>query len=333
MTSGWSPDWSSDAAILAVALGGLGCSALCSGLETGLYTLNRVRLTVAAARGDRRAIRVQHELAQPERILASLLIGNNVVNYVGTLAIATLLDRAELGPVASVVVNTLVVVPVLLVFGEVLPKDLFRTFTDRWTYRLSALLVGLRRMLSWMGLLALVRGVAGLVTRWFGGERPSGPSARQKVAHLLQEGARTGVLSGEQLSLVDRALEMRRRTVAGEMVPWSRAITLRLEASADERSKVIRERPFSRLPVVDAQGRVRGVLQAIDAILQKDRPTADLLRPIEFLPAEMPAAEAIRRLRQSRQRFAVVGRPDARPIGIVALKDLIEPLTGDLRAW
>jgi len=327
------PDWSRDAAILAIALGGLGCSALCSGLETGLYTINRVRLTVAAARGERRAIRLQNELAQPERILASLLIGNNVVNYIGTLAVATLLDRAQLGPVASVVVNTLVVVPLLLVFGEVLPKDLFRTFTDRWTYRLSGLLVGLRSLLSWIGLLALLRGVAGLATRFLGDERPSGPSARQKVAHLLQEGARSGVLSGEQLSLVDRALEMRRRTVVGEMVPWSRVITLRLEASPAERSKVIRERPFSRLPLVDGQGRVRGMLQAIDAILERDRPTADLLRPIEFLPAEMPAAEAIRRLRQSRQRFAVVGRPDARPLGVVALKDLIEPLTGDLRAW
>jgi len=106
--------WWTDPMWIALAAIGLGGSAVFSGLEIGLYTLNRVKLAVAAERGDRRAVRLQRELAQPERLLAALLIGNNMVNYLGTVAIAALLDRAGLGPVESVVVNTAVVVPLLL---------------------------------------------------------------------------------------------------------------------------------------------------------------------------------------------------------------------------
>jgi putative hemolysin len=91
--------WWTDPMWVVLAAIGLGGSAVFSGLEIGLYTLNRVKLAVAAERGDRRAVRLQRELAQPERLLAGLLVGNNMVNYLGTVAIAALLDRAGFGPV------------------------------------------------------------------------------------------------------------------------------------------------------------------------------------------------------------------------------------------
>jgi len=325
--------WWTDPMWVALAAIGLGGSAVFSGLEIGLYTLNRVKLAVAAERGDRRAARLQRELGKPERLLAALLIGNNMVNYLGTVAIAALLDRAGLGPVESVVVNTAVVVPLLLVFGEILPKDLFRTFTDRWTYAFSGFLAGLRMTLTAIGLIQIARGVGLAAARVIGGRPTGGPSAAQRISHLFREGAKAGVLSGEQISMVDRAFEMRRRTVSSEMTPWPRVSHLRLDAAPSERTRTIRTRPFSRFPVVDATGRVRGLVHALDAILDRDRPTADLIAPVETVGPRTPALEAIRRMRRSRVRLAVVVGPNQRPLGVVGLKDLVEPLTGDLRAW
>ncbi|MDA0975394.1 MAG: CBS domain-containing protein, partial [Planctomycetota bacterium] len=86
-------------------------------------------------------------------------------------------------------------------------------------------------------------------------------------------------------------------------------------------------------PVVDTTGRVRGLVHALDAILDRERPTADLIGPVETVGPRTPALEAIRRMRRSRVRLAVVVGPNQRPLGIVGLKDLVEPLTGDLRAW
>ena len=327
------PDWAVDPALVAMAIAGLSASAVFSGLEIGIYTLNRVKLTVAAETGRRDAVLLRRELERPEGVLATLLVGNNIVNYLGTLAIALLLDRAGLGPFESVVVNTAVVVPILLVFGEILPKDLFRTFTDRWTYRFTGMLVLLRRLLMVIGLLPLLGLIASAATRMIGGRTAQAGSAAQRIGWLFREGAKAGVLSGEQISLVDRALEMRRRTVVGEMTPWSRVASLRQEATPAERTRVVRERPYSRFPVVDAQGRVRGMIQTLDAILDAEAPTASLVRPVETLSPDLPATEAIRLLRQKRARLAIVARPGGKPLGVVGLKDLIEPLTGDLRAW
>ncbi|MGA1399345.1 MAG: CNNM domain-containing protein [Phycisphaerales bacterium] len=327
------PEWAIDPALVAMALAGLSASAVFSGLEIGIYTLNRVKLTVAAETGRRDAIALRRELERPEGLLATLLVGNNIVNYLGTFAIALLLDRAGLGPFESVLVNTAVVVPLLLVFGEILPKDLFRTFTDRWTYRFAGMLVLLRRLLSAVGVLPLLRLVGAAAMRLTGGRATQAGSAAQRIGWLFREGAKAGVLSGEQISLVDRALEMRRRTVIGEMTPWSRVATLRDDAPAAARTRVVRERAFSRFPVVDAQGRVRGVIQALDAILDPSAPTSTLVRPAETLSPDLPATEAIRLLRQKRARLAIVARPGGKPLGVVGLKDLIEPLTGDLRAW
>jgi putative hemolysin len=327
------PEWAVEPALVAMAIAGLSASAVFSGLEIGLYTLNRVKLTVAAETGRRDAIALRRELERPEGILATLLVGNNIVNYLGTLAIAMLLDRAGLGPFEAVVVNTAVVVPLLLVFGEILPKDLFRTFTDRWTYRFVGMLVALRRLLTAIGVLPLLRLVGTGAMRLIGGRSSPVGSAAQRIGWLFREGAKAGVLSGEQISLVDRALEMRRRTVIGEMTPWSRVASLRLESLAAERTRIVRERPFSRFPVVDAQGRVRGLIQTLDAILDSQASTESLVRPVETLSPDLPATEAIRLLRQKRARLAIVARPSGKPLGIVGLKDLIEPLTGDLREW
>ena len=81
---------------LLVAFTGLLLSALCSGLEIGLYTINRVRLAVRSGRGDRRAVRLDRELRDPGRSLTTLLIGNNIANYLGSLGIMALLKSSGL---------------------------------------------------------------------------------------------------------------------------------------------------------------------------------------------------------------------------------------------
>jgi len=96
----------------------------------------------------------------------------------------------------------------------------------------------------------------------------------------------------------------------------------------------MRGRNFTRLPVVDRRGRAIGIISWMDAILQPDAPTSRLLRePVTFAPRTR-VLEAIRRMRHERQAMAIVLAPQTgRPVGLVTLKDLVEPLTGELAAW
>lgn len=325
----------SDLVIYGLLIGfGLLLSALFSGLETGVYTLNRVRLIVRADRGERAARRLLAEMNEPDRLLSTLLIGNNMANYLGTFGVAAILDRLEFSPLRAIAINVSLLVPVLFLFGETLPKDLFRTHTDRWTYFWSLFLTGSRRLFTWVGLIGIVRWFGSLVVRLVGGEPSSLPSARQRISRLIWEGVGVGFLSESQTTLAERALGMRRRTVATEMVPWPHVVTLPVGAEGAERERLMRRGDFTRFPVVGPEGRVVGILSALDALVDPERATADLMtEPLSF-EAMTSLREALRTMRLQRKPMAIaVDARSGRPQGLVTLKDLVEPITGELGAW
>lgn len=320
------------AAWLALALFGMALSFLCSGLETGIYTLNPIGLEVRLGRGDPSARQLAIEIARPARVIATLLIANNIANYLVSLGLAQWLAAWSLGPFASMAVNGLIGLSVGFLLCETLPKDLFRTFTDRWTYLCWPFLRAWRVAFTASGVLPLVTAIGELVTRRIGGSDEaalSGP--RAKVSMLIKEGIDAGVLSEGQWSFAERALALRGITVADEMTPWSRVASVAVDADPVRREAVLRKSGASRFPVVGSDGQVVGILAALDAILQPTVPTDRLMTPpIRFAPGETTLA-ALRTLRSNRARLGiVVDESTGRPRGVVAIKDLVEPITGQL---
>lgn len=322
-----------------VAFSGLLLSAVCSGLETGLYTINRVRLAVLAGRGSRTARLLEAELARPGRLLTTLLIGNNTANYMGSLGVVAMLGLAGLGDTQAIIVDTIILVPILFIFAETLPKDLFRTNTDRWTYHLVTSLRFVRILLSIIGLVPFVAGIADLVQRLLGVKNGSELAGRHRMAELLREGVGAGVLSTSQGALLDRVVELRDRTVRSELVGWRRVATIPLSSNRANRERILRSRPLSRWPVVDRDGRVAGILHAIDAVATPDKTTQELLRPATIIDPHVTTLEALKQLRDARVQLAIVGIRERdggsrfRPVGVVSIKDLVEPLIGPVRDW
>jgi putative hemolysin len=317
---------------ITIAAGGVVASALCSGLETGLYVVNRVRLAVRAGRGERRAARLERELERPDRLLATLLIANNAANYAGSLGVAAVIETLVAPIWAVVVLNTLVVVPILFVLGETVPKDLFRTRADQWTPRFVTGLTVARTIFTVVGLVPLFAVISNLV-RWLIGERSEDVgSPRARVTRFIRESHASGSLSEAQLDLADRAMAMRRRTVSGEMTPWRQVVTVSLhEHSVDGRS-VARRTLRSRLPVLD-RGRVVGVVEVQDLLLNGGDLVAATNSMVPRFTPTTPAFAALESLRRQRRPVGIVEDASGRPLGLVTLKDLVEPLLGDLSAW
>ncbi len=316
-----------------LSLIGIVLSAVFSGLETGLYTINRVRLIVHASRNDRRAVRLQDEIDHPNRLLTTLLLGNNIANYAGTFGVAAILTRLDFTPVQVVVANAAILVPLLFVFGETLPKDLFRTHTDRWSYRWSGFLVVSRRLLTWIGLGPIVQGFGTIVVRVVGGNLALAPTARQRISQLIKEGIGVGVLRESQTALFDRALSIRDRTVADEMTPWTDVATISAEVQPQVRLEQLKLN-YTRLPVVDTSSQVCGVLSLLDALLEPNKPTGELMAEAMTLSPGTSVQAALGMMRSRHQPLAiVVESATERPLGLVTLKDLVEPITGDLAAW
>ena len=308
-------------------------SGIFSGMETGVYTLNRVRLTVRAGGGDRSAVRLRRELGHQDRTLSTLLIGTNAASYLASYALARLLHGMALSDWTLIAVEVVVFTPLLFVFAETLPKDLFRTHADNWMYPLSRLLVAAKWTFRLCGLLPIVQYAASLVARLVGASSSDAVSARQRMSHLIKEGFGTGVLSESQTTLVDLALAMRDRTIENEMIPWNRVATVHRLAERPQRETLIRRRNFTRMPVVDDLGRVVGILSSLDALLEPEQSTSELMIEVLTFDGRTPVREALKTLRKARRKMAVVVSADGRPRGLVTLKDLVEPITGELGAW
>jgi putative hemolysin len=314
--------------LLVAAVAGTGLSAVFSGMEIGLYTLNRVRLELRMGEGDQSARILGRLLSRPSHMLTVVLIGTNAANQLSAWSVSALLHGAGYGPVEAIIIDTIILVPVLLIMAEVLPKDLFRAHGDRWCYTLARPLRVVEGMLLWTGVGPLVEWFGERVASLVGGSAAGEVTARQRMSDLLKEGVDAGVLSEEQTDLLDRAMNLRERLVRDEMVAWSAVHTLGVGATADDRRAAIESR-WSRLPVLDQQGQAIGIVSVLDLDANPDSPTSSLVRPPMFVPETMSADAALRMLRSHQAAIGIVQRASGQTVGIVTIKDLIRPLFSD----
>ena len=317
-------------------LGTLG-SAIFSGCETGIYALNRVRLHVLAHVPRSSAAVLERLTLKPNRLLGTLLVGNNIVNYAASLAISALLDNAGHHGWAQVFFSAAILTPVLFVFGEVLPKDLFRSHADSFTYYFARPLRGLQIALTAVGILPLIDLISHAIHRVLGGEASEAEMLhpRRQVTNLIREGVGHGLISQYQSAIIDRVLEFNRLHVSDVMKPWAKVTSVRVHQPPEAVWALANRASYSRVPLLDAAGLPVGVLE-IDEVLLHDPakcpPLTDLAEPIATLAPGLTCRDALQQLQQQRANMAVV-MDHQRPIGLVTPKDLVEPIVGELESW
>lgn len=316
-------------------LGFLG-SALFSGMETGAYRLNRVRLYVQASQGRSTAKSLERIVAKPASLIGTLLIGNNLCNYIGTAALGTILATMEMPVWQAVLINTVLVTLVLFVFGETLPKDLFAAHCDRLMYPLAKLLVILRFLFTWTGVLPVVVAISKLAIQLVGQTEGGALTPRKRVEQMVHEGAGAGLISSEQTELAQRALALTKRRVLAECTPWPNVLTVNQNTNRQALYQLAERTPRSRLPVVDHHGEIVGIINIIDALLvetNKAQPIHSAMTQPYYLPASTTVRQALTQMQREHIGLAIVRHPNGKPAGVVTVKDLIEPITGEITNW
>lgn len=322
----------------ALMLTGFAFSAIFSGVETGLYRLNRVRLQILDHQNHRAAQNLRRLLADPTIALTTLLIGNNIANYLGTAGLAVILDHQNFTDIQVVLLNVLIVTPVLFVFGETLPKDLFAAHADRLTYRFSPLLTACRWLFTVTGLIPLIGGLTRMVMRSLGERNRVAPlHPRRQVEALVKEGVGHGLLTREQSAMVERVLELSRRTVEQVMTPWGQTQWLRADAPVSELVQLAANTVRRRFPVLDANNQLVGVVSLDDVLydhgqLPPNHTIGQLAQRPLTLFRQSPLRVALDLVQRSHARLAIV-LDGKKPVGVVTVKDLIQPITGELTSW
>jgi len=313
----------------AVLVAATGSSALYSGLETGLYVLNKIRLDLRAEAGDRRARFLRRMLAVPNRLLAVLLIGTNLSSYAVTFAVTAMFVLGGHGQAAEWYALA-VATPLLFVFGDTVPKNVFRRLAESLVYRLSWLLAASDVLFNVTGLSPLVRGVSRLLMLPL---RRRQRTSDERLSAIFAEGRASGVLTHMQAVMVDRVMHIADITLADVMVPMDKVVSIRGDTARSELIPLVRQSSYSRLPVRDEAGRVVGVLDIYDVLTDEQvaRPAERMTEPLT-LPETTTVTEALYRMQRGHKMMAVVQSAE-RPVGIVTVKDLVEEIVGELEEW
>jgi CBS domain containing-hemolysin-like protein len=321
--------------VILVTIVGLFLSGFFSGAETGLYCVNRLRVELAAQQNDRRAKRLTRLLADEQGALSVTLIGTNVSNYLTTTAVAyTFANLIRVGEFRTELYTVIALTPIVFVFGEVTPKNLFQRYADQFMPRVSGGLMVADAVIRATGAVWVLKRLAVAVTRLIRGTASTAALSAPKwrVAHLLREALAGQSDDPEQLDLIQRVCDLSDTPVLAVMVPRNLVRAISADADRRELERIARRTAHTRLCVY--QGRQRYVLGIvhIDELL-RDQTWATLTERLEPAPTLSPhetVASALNQLRRARRELAVVTDASGRMLGIVTFTDLLRELIGDV---
>jgi putative hemolysin len=315
------------------------CSAFFSSAETALTALSEAR--IRQIQNERPWLRkhFQRWLDHPARILATLLVGNNIVNVAASVLGARVasLYLASWADVVAVGVMTFL----LLSVGEVAPKVFAKRFATWWAPRVVRPVYWIDlvlRPLSWffskLGR-ALVRtaGAAGVPT-----EEPT--VTETEIEHMIDLGEREGVLQAHEGELLRSALEFEDTIVKEIMVPRTEMVALNIGARLDEVLAIVNDSRHSRFPVFrERRDNVIGTLHVKDLLRHVGERTScetfDWTQHVRLDPMFVPEMQKISRLlrdmQTSRLHIAVVVDEFGGTSGIVTQEDILEEIVGEIQ--
>lgn len=312
-------------------------SALFSGIEMGIYCLDRVRLEVRAEQGDRRARTLARMMQRPDELVTTTLLGTNLTDYLASAALAALLTRLAIPEARTELYTTLILTPVILVFGGVLPKDWFRRRSGELMLRLASLLAWCRRAAALTGLLWFLRQLTRVLVRAGDPVRAQNEAILPRIGtlRLLTEGAARGGLSAFQRAVIERVLRVSRVRVRQIMVPRPRTAHVPITIAREDLLRIARMAHFSRLPVYEGDARnVVGIVNVYDVLMDdQPRPVRDYVRQAVRVPPDLTVPAALVQLQQARQVMAIVVNENDEFLGLFTMKDLVEEIVGELEVW
>jgi CBS domain containing-hemolysin-like protein len=314
------------------------------GSEFAMISVRRSQIEPLAERGDRRARSVLWGLEHVSALLAAAQLGITlctlVLGVVAEPAIAHLLEPAFAAvalpeglvhPIAFTI--ALAVATYLhMLFGEMVPKNVALAAPERSAMLLGPPLVGLTRALRPVifGINACANGVLKLI-RVEPRDEVESTFSDDELARLVADSSEAGLLDDRSTERLRDALELGRRPVSDVARPLERVVAAPLGVSPEGLERLSAESGFSRLPVVDRDGRALGYLHVKDAldVLPRDEPfPATAMRPIAQVRASVPLDDVLGAMRGSRTHLAAVIGPDGRAAGLVTMEDVLRELVG-----
>ncbi|HEY2996166.1 MAG TPA: hemolysin family protein [Methylomirabilota bacterium] len=302
-----------------------------SAAEMAFIAANRLRLRHLAEEGDATAAAYLESFRHPERLLSTAMMGVTIAHIVAASAVTFALFP-RLGGTAWLVAAASVT-PVMLVFGEIIPKAVAREWATQLILTFYRPLIWLSRLLT--PFVALANGIVALVLRLFGGPRVDTRQfvSREELKALLQLEPGEAAVSTQEAEMIDKIFDLGDTTVREVMVPLVDVVMLAETATVDDVIALIRQRGFSRIPIYGQRATtVVGIVTSMDLLRRggQARNLAEIMRPPTFVPETKRIDDLLREMQKSRNQLAIVVDEYGGATGIVTLEDIVEQIVGEI---
>lgn len=302
------------------------CSAFFSASETAYTSLNLVRIKRMAGEGDARAARVLRLSEQYERLLSTILIGNNIVNILSA-SLATLLFVRALGD-RGVSVSTAATTAVILLFGEVAPKKVAKDHAEAVALRFCAPLSAITKLfapLNW-----LLGCWQRLIGRMFKPAREQGFNEDELIT-IVEEAESGGGIDKHESELIRSAIEFTDVEVEEILTPRVEMKAIELDAEDGEIAELFQSSGCSRLPVYrETVDDIVGILHEKDFYAHRGAPVQTMMSAPRFVMQTMKVSDVLKFLQKAKAHMAIVVDEYSGVQGLVTMEDILEELVGEI---
>lgn len=305
------------------------CSAYFSATETAFTSLNTIRMKTWAENGDKRAARALAVGEDYDKLLSSILIGNNIVNITAT-TISTLLFT-KIFVTYGATISTVVITIVVLIFGEISPKSVAKEFPERFAMFSAPILRVIILVLTPLNFLFSMW--KKLLSKIF---KPSGDDGitEEELMGIVDQAESEGGLDAHEGDLIRASIEFNDLDVSDILTPRVDLVAVDEESTMQEVGALFVENGYSRLPVYhETIDNIIGVIHQKDfykARVRGEDRLAMIKSPVVYTTPNTKIFKLLRILQMNKVHMAVVVDEYGGTEGIVTLEDILEELVGEI---
>jgi len=325
-------DTDSSMLIFLVAL--LVLSAIFSSAETAFLSTNKIRLRNLQEDGDKKADLVLDLLENQNRLISTLLVGNNIVN-ISSSALATKMATDYFGD-AGVGIATGIMTLLVLVFGEVVPKNLAAAHAEGWAMFIAPFMKVMSVILT--PVVVLLTKLSDTVVRFSKKNKEEDQTITEdEFKILVNVGQEEGVFDESETEMINSIMEFDETYVKAIMVPRIDIVAVDVEDSINEVLRLIIDGGHSRIPAYeDSIDNIVGILYAKDIFEHLDADFNELkvkalIRDAYYIPETKKVSDLLNELRLKKVHMAIILDEYGGTNGLVTIEDLIEEIIGDIQ--
>ncbi len=319
-------------------------SGLFAGAETGIYQLSQLRLRLGIEKKRLSFVVLGKAMHDSTGLLLSMLVGNNLTHYIVTSIVTYLLLSHVKVEHTAELFATLITVPILFVFSEVIPKNVFFYRADYLMPFFAPVLFAFYKVLNWCGAVPLLKFMSGIFGRLTGSAVASKTvittAQRHHIRAIFADTQDEAIFSSVQSDIINRLISISKVRMRSVMIPISKVETVDINSDKTALMNKLKKCAFTRLPVIEGRPEnIPGFINIYEVLTSSEHFTdlRKFVKPIRKFRADTSVIEAINIMQSENHKIVLVSRTShtggEKSLGIVTMKDLVEELLGELSEW